>query len=893
MNHLMNHLMDHLMNRLLSNLLRPTAALALAVALAAPIALTTRADAQLGRQLPSPVSAAQLEIMLRFAGLPDTTKDAALPLHEAYFERFREFEKREVDPALARPNDSPFDLARSVDEARKEADLRRRVFQRAAQLDDQLTDEIAAVLPENESWKSRRIRAALSRRRSTMLAPAFGTMGKSFEYSMRSAPVITQIDPDAANIVNTALETYEGELTRQLARYAEASFVRIVKAAEIREEMGIGATPAIPAEGEGKGEGEAKATPPGEEWFAKMREAQHRANEDTAKIATRIRKLHREALDQVMPLVHPDQAMSLRDHLVAALYPMLRSKSEFNTVYAIAKAMNDKAELDRSKWKAVEDLTAAHDMATRAIVFEMMDAVDKRLEAGAGDNGMVMLFNSEDEADAQKKEKSDRLRNSLESLEESDAATLRATIGIAAPDSKTTAQLGREGIHGALEGAMGQMAGVQIAMVGGDGEMVILSGDDFAIGEGGMVLGGLGLGGGGSSIPRPMTREEIDALANKLGFEKDTRPMFDEIVARCAEARNIAEKELAPSAPILSTGDESGMSMTFTLSGEGGVSIGGGDKTKVIEAIEVAEETMFDELKAVVAANKTDANDAARRARARTRLLIGESGMRGVDIVSVIERSDIPNAARAKIAADLKSWDETSVAAIRSMQAEVKDLARQQDEAFAEATTETTVDDGQGGIQSTRGVNIDDELSERLEQIENRRSKSRDRVAELNRQTVDTIVAALEGDVAAQTTVRRGFLHAANPSVYKGARDLEPYFTKAEAIAGLTANGKAAVNAVRAEWIEARETRCEEFIDAQEQASKQGGASGAAKEMQQIQNLTRERKKLRDDLEQVEATLFRKLQDVLIVDLGAEKAQELGELPVKKRSSMPSFQISN
>jgi hypothetical protein len=885
------------MNRFLSNILRPTATLALAVALAAPIALTTRADAQLGRQLPSPVSAAQLEIMLRFAGLPDTTKDAALPLHEAYFERFREFEKREVDPALARPNDSPFDLARSVDEARKEADLRRRVFQRAAQLDDQLADEIAAVLPENESWKSRRIRAALSRRRSAMLAPAFGTMGKSFEYSMRSAPVITQIDPDAANIVNTALEAYEGELTRQLARYAEASFVRIVKAAEIREEMGIGAAPAIPAEGEGegKGKGEAKGTPPGEEWFAKMREAQHRANEDTAKIATRIRKLHREALDQVMPLVHPDQAMSLRDHLVAALYPMLRSKSEFNTVYAIAKAMNDKAEIDRSKWKAVEDLAAAHDMATRAIVFEMMDAVDKMLEAGAGDGGMVMLFNSDgaDEADAQKREKSDRLRNSLESLEESDAATLRATIGIAAPDTKTTAQLGREGIQGALEGAMGQMANVQIAMVGGDGEMVVLSGDDFAgtMGENAMMLGGLG--GGGSSIPRPMTREEIDALANKLGFEKDTRPMFDEIVARCAEARNIAEKELAPSAPILSTGDEGGMSVTLTLSGEGGVSIGGGDNTKVIEAIEVAEETMFDELKAVVAADKTDANDAARRARARARLLIGESGMRGVDIVSVIERSDIPNAARAKIATDLKSWDETSVAAIRSMQAEVKDLTRQLDDAFAQATTETTVDDGHGGIQSTRGVSIDGDLSERLEQIENRRSKSRERVAELNRRTVDTIVAALEGDVAVQKTVRRGFLHAANPSVYKGARDLEPYFTKAEAIAGLTANGKAAVNAVRAEWIEARETRCEEFIDAQEQASKQGGASGAAKEMQQIQNLTRERKKLRDDLEQVEATLFRKLQDVLIVDLGAEKAQALGELPVKKRSSMPSFQFSN
>ena len=71
------------MNKHLAHLLRPIASLALAVALAAPIALAPRADAQFGRQLPSPVSAAQFEAMLLECGMPDSTKDTALPLHEA------------------------------------------------------------------------------------------------------------------------------------------------------------------------------------------------------------------------------------------------------------------------------------------------------------------------------------------------------------------------------------------------------------------------------------------------------------------------------------------------------------------------------------------------------------------------------------------------------------------------------------------------------------------------------------------------------------------------------------------------------------------------------------------------------------------------------------------
>ena len=61
----------------------------------------------------------------------------------------------------------------------------------------------------------------------------------------------------------------------------------------------------------------------------------------------------------------------------------------------------------------------------------------------------------------------------------------------------------------------------------------------------------------------------------------------------------------------------------------------------------------------------------------------------------------------------------------------------------------------------------------------------------------------------------------------------------------------------------------------------------------QMQARMRERKKLREDLEQIESTCFRKLQEALIVDVGAEKAKELGELPARKRPQMPMIQIGN
>jgi len=868
------------MHPTLAALLRPIASLALAVALVAPVALAPEAHAQFGRQLPSPISAAQLEQMLRDSGLPDTTKDAALPLHEAYFERFRDFEKRELDPLLSKPNDKPFDLVRSVEDAKKEADLRRRAFQRAAQFDNQLADEIGGVLLTEDAWRTSMLKAAMSRRRSAMLGSGLAFSGKPLDFSLRSAPVLATLDPDTRRMANLSIEVYEAELTRQLERYAEASFARIVKAAEIREEMGLTMPPAAPEDGQ------PNAAAPGEEWFQKMQEVQRRAGEDVTKITARIRKLHREGLDQVMPILPAVDARALRDHMISQVYPMLRAKSDFDPVYEQARKMHAEGKIDDSKWASVTDIAEANEHSGRPVILAMMDLIDKRV--AAGEFGVITIGEGGDD---ESREKMESLRAQLRTLEENNAVALRTLLGINEPEKGDGRGVERQGINladvlggGGAEVAIGSVA----IMAGGDGEAIVLSGDDM--GEGGFFLGGFG--GGDARVPKPMTREDIDVLAKTLGFADDARPVFDEIVARAAETRNVAEQELKPARQIEASGDEGGgMTMTFTIGDGGEMSFGGGgDNTALIAAIEKAEETMFDELKAAAAADKGDAVEAARRARARVRLLPGETGVQAVDIVSVSEKSALAEGAAAKVAPAVRAWDEASVNAIRSMKAEIKRLEAERQEVMQLATKEVTDDDGNGSVNVSRSVQIDGEQAKKLEDIERRIGTTRNRVGDANKDTLRNMLSALDGDDSAQTALRRAFYRAANPSVYRTPRDLEPFFTKAAAIAGLSDSGKKAVASLRAEWIEARESRCEEFVAAQEKRVDSPGLDPGAG-MQQMQARQRERKKLREDLEQVESTMFRKLQDALIVDVGADKAKEIGELPARKRPQMPTIQF--
>ncbi|MCE2881965.1 MAG: hypothetical protein LW636_06375, partial [Planctomycetaceae bacterium] len=71
------------------------------------------------------------------------------------------------------------------------------------------------------------------------------------------------------------------------------------------------------------------------------------------------------------------------------------------------------------------------------------------------------------------------------------------------------------------------------------------------------------------------------------------------------------------------------------------------------------------------------------RMRARERLLRGESGAVGADLVRIAEAAVLSEAARAAVATQLGAWDEASVPALRAMRTEVDAVAREREELFA------------------------------------------------------------------------------------------------------------------------------------------------------------------------------------------------------------------
>jgi len=181
-----------------------------------------------------------------------------------------------------------------------------------------------------------------------------------------------------------------------------------------------------------------------------------------------------------------------------------------------------------------------------------------------------------------------------------------------------------------------------------------------------------------------------------------------------------------------------------------------------------------------------------------------------------------------------------------------------------------------------RSVSFSGEATEKMERLGRREVESRDRIVSMTKSSLDAMLEALAGDATAQKAMRRGYLRAANPSTYRRMRDLEPFFERALRAVGDDTDAKDTVLAIKSELDEAREARCEAFLDERER-TKKAAEAGDTMDLGGMQSRLRENKRLAEDLGQIEATLFRRLVDFVSATAGAEKAKEIGDLPLNER----------
>ena len=484
-----------------------------------------------------------------------------------------------------------------------------------------------------------------------------------------------------------------------------------------------------------------------------------------------------------------------------------------------------------------------------------------------------------------------------------DADALRAAIGMGvreiAPQTASAlsgrglpegmdVQIG-EAIGGLMGEAMGEaMGGASMVVMGSNGEATLISGEDLAD-SGMMFFGGPN---SASRLPRPMDRDALEYLAQCANVDADARAAFDAIVGECTDARAKAA-ELVPSPQQEITSSDGSFSISISLDGENPEPAISDDVARATEMIATAEDVMFDSIKALADTSHAECVEGARRVRARERLTNGERGASTVDLVVIARNAALSAQTRLAIASDLDAWDLASVNALRSMRAEINAGSNERAAILKQATKHTDVSGDGTNVSHSTSIEMGDDLSRRMMAADRRIEKAREAVATVNKSAAKQLVESAAIDPHSQTVLRRAINRALFTTIYAAKPTLDGVFTKAKTILAEDAAMTEVLAALQAEWTESREVRCdlavEESIAAQ--IARDAQAKPADDQpfagMGGMQERTRERKQIRGDLDQIDATMFHRVVDLVTGAVGAEKAKELGELPTGKKSRAP------
>ena len=486
--------------------------------------MSSSANAQ-QREVPPPVPSTEVISLLERAGLSNADAALAVAAHEVYFERYRDFERAEVDRWLRSREGSFAGMLQgggSAAEVEKDVTTRRRLIASAKQLDDQLASEIAAKLPAEKQQVADALRDALARRRASIVVRAFGGGFESRPFSLADFPDFATIAPEARAQVQPILAVYEQELTRLWDRALVLAIDRPLRIAELRANRGIAAPvmPAPAAEGEAAPAFDQAAF---EQYWRSLQDLRREASADADAARRKVKDFHRLTLAQLEAVLDANAARNVRRWMIREKYPLLHEKGTPEPLFAEAAELHDADKLDDAAWGSVEAERAAYDAEVHPIVDEVM-----KLSDADSNSGMIMFF----EAGQQQSDKQAILeRKSL--VDARSVERMRAILGKPA-DEVTPPQVAQGGLSFTIDGgtidlgeALGEAVTASVMIGFGDrnGEMIIVSGDEFSGGS----FASMGYGGGDRRIAKAMSRADADALAKRLSISEAERVAFDAV----------------------------------------------------------------------------------------------------------------------------------------------------------------------------------------------------------------------------------------------------------------------------------------------------------------------------------------------------------------------------
>lgn len=817
--------------------------------------------------LPSPIAGGDLDRFADRLGLTAEQRRALDPAHEAYLDSFRVLRENEIEQYMAQVGEVWRAVFRSLDRKAVEDALstQNRLMSKIRLLDDNLFDEMQAVLTEEQVVNLPRLMQARDRQRHrTGGTRMTGFINRAARVDLTRIYETLELTDEERQATDSFMRQYETRLTGETKDLYEASSSMFLDLLDSLQKQGV------------------SFEDPAAAWPA-MREAWAEAAKKPRDKAMEISDLNRQTVRQISEFLAAEHAAALRDRYLRRAYPEVPGAGRSSAERAFRSLLDDKS-LPASQRTDLTGAATQFRAQRNQLVQESVGVIDKYrrewVPSGFGRGG------GSDELDKQV----EAFRQRLTRLDESTLDTLRAMLG---PDYADTIRMaaataaGDDGDAGDGDGGAGRRPGRD------DDPRQALR--DFAAGLGPDPL-----------LPQPITRRDLQTYRQRLGLQDSEwfilESLHEEYVTTYSQIRgtDVAALRKAQGRVLRDDENEDGQQADQAPPTPEEIDEVYALRREALDAMRAADALFFDDVEGLIASPQQQS--LVRRLRlGRDRevfnrglggsgpdMLFGGGGRGGrgggggggrwsmggqsreasVDLGALADALAVDGEARAELDRRLVDYEAAAADGFRRQYESALELRRRLERMRADAARrqlqERQQAQNQQGDEEERRRRWRGRFEGFREVMENQGRAAADArafMAELNRGTLATLIEGLPAAPAQE--LRDAYNRAAFPSVYDDPQAAERYLSAALDLTDLTEQQRARLETIAGQYRPAHQALAEQIAAIYAQWE---DASADGFNRERFQGMREQRNRLEVlefDRGEVNSRALRNLRDVL------------------------------
>jgi hypothetical protein len=783
--------------------------------------------------VPDPISSPELSRYLDRLGANLQQRQAAAVFHEQYKADFKTLRDGEIQKLLDEMGKLQ-GMGGSIPDRKDVVDLldnRKKLMSRIEGLDSVLFNNLQPLLTEEQAGLMPRVHMARARQRLTNRQMMMPMMSGSADLS----EIVPEIELSSADrgLADSVLQGYEVRLTKLTEDLHDASVTMMLDIMDAFEAAGF------------TSQEDFMDPETGPKAMETMQAIFQQVMKKSVEISADIGKLNRQTYRSLASILPRPEARKLGRKFYGKAYPEVfwgaGMGGDAQAAFEKALRFKDLTDEQRQVITAAGEQFAAN---AERIVEEMADLIDEQRE-----RGNPFDFGGEAFQDHQKK--LNEHREELGKLSASALASLTEVLGeqlaakIKEPEAADNVVVG---------------GAVMVQGVGGGSAAIMLETPAEEERE---------EGGPDQFVPGPITAANVRSYARRLAIAEDDQALLDEFHAayraKYDELRSGSDfKSLSELQQQLwgQGEDESGAAVDI----EDVVQRLASARSRGLAAVRALDESFFREIEDLVLTTDEQKALMPRIRLARERAIynrtpwMGDFGMMGgshsgIDLVRLLDQQRLAPADLGAADAVLVAYERSVTDAMRRRFELQLQLQASQDKAMAEM---------QAAQKRGEGMAAAFDYSTMWQENARKSAEASKAVADLNRATLERLVAALPGEAGAN--LRRDYNRRAYPDIYNDPRSAEARIDQALKLPSLDAEQRRQVEEIAKTFRTSYADLSEQMVAIKHDADEANVATFEAADWQEFQKRQNRVGSIRFERSEVSAAALLRLKEVLTAD---------------------------